>query len=65
MPATRGARLAAFFWVQSMVRSSERRAILFQLDNALRVRGRDVPDHPSVVEMMGVYQNLIRQWTDA
>ena len=64
-PVTRGARLGAFFWIQSMVRSAEQRAILFQLDNALRVLGRDVPDHPSLVEMMGVYHNLIRQWTDA
>jgi PKHD-type hydroxylase len=48
-----------------MVRSNEQRAILFQLDNALRALGRDMPDHPSQVEMMGVYHNLIRQWSDA
>ena len=65
MPVTRGERLAGFFWVQSMVRSGEQRALLFQLDNALRALGRDVPDHPSLVEMMGVYHNLIRQWADS
>jgi PKHD-type hydroxylase len=65
MPVTRGARLAAFFWIQSMVRSAEQRGILFQLDNALRALGRDVPDHPSLVEMLGVYHNLIRQWADS
>ena len=64
-PVTQGTRLAAFFWVQSMVRSNEQRALLFQLDNALRLLGRDVPDHPSLVEMMGVYHNLIRQWGDS
>jgi PKHD-type hydroxylase len=64
-PVTSGARLASFFWIQSMVRSAEQRAILFQLDNALRALGRDAPDHPSLVEMMGVYHNLLRQWTDA
>lgn len=63
-PVTRGARLAAFFWIQSMVRSAEQRAILFQLDNGLRTLGRDVPDHPSLVEMMGVYHNLLRLWSD-
>lgn len=63
-PVTRGARVASFFWIQSMVRSPEQRTILFQLDNALRVLGRDVPDHPSLVEMMGVYHNLLRQWSD-
>jgi PKHD-type hydroxylase len=65
MPVTRGERLAGFFWVQSMVRSGEQRALLFQLDNALRLLGRDVPDHPCLVEMMGVYHNLIRQWADS
>jgi PKHD-type hydroxylase len=65
MPVTRGERLAGFFWIQSMVRSGEQRALLFQLDNALRALGRDVPDHPSLVEMMGVYHNLIRQWADS
>lgn len=64
-PVTRGERLAAFFWLQSMVRSAEQRAILFQLDNGLRALGRDVPDHPSLVELMGVYHNLIRQWSDS
>jgi PKHD-type hydroxylase len=64
-PVTKGERLAAFFWVQSMVRSAEQRALLFQLDNGLRVLGRDMPDHPSLVELMGVYHNLIRQWGDS
>ena len=64
-PVTQGERLASFFWVQSMVRSAEQRALLFQLDNALRKLGRDVPDHPSLVEMMGVYHNLIRQSSDS
>ena len=61
----RGERLAGFFWIQSMVRDNEQRAILHELDNALRVLGRDVPDHPSLVEMMGVYHNLIRQWGES
>jgi len=63
-PVTRGARLASFFWIQSIVRGQERRSILFQLDNGLRQLGRDIPDHPALVEMMGVYHNLLRQWGD-
>src|SRR6202008_242801 len=31
-PVTRGVRLAAFFWVQSMVRDGKQRSILFELD---------------------------------
>ena len=32
---TRGARLASFFWIESMVRSDEQRRLLFEMDQAL------------------------------
>lgn len=63
-PVTRGARVAAFFWIQSMVRDDARRALLFDLDSAIQALGRDVPDHTSVVQLTGVYHNLIRQWAE-
>jgi PKHD-type hydroxylase len=62
---TRGARVAAFFWVQSMVRDDGQRTILFDLDTAIQQIGRAVPDHPSLVQLTGVYHNLIRRWADA
>ncbi|MGH8209332.1 MAG: Fe2+-dependent dioxygenase, partial [Steroidobacteraceae bacterium] len=62
IPVTRGARLAAFFWVQSMVRDEARRAILFDLDNALQRLGRTGADHDACVSLAGVYHNLLRQW---
>jgi PKHD-type hydroxylase len=63
-PVTRGARLAAFFWVQSMVREDTRRDLLFQMDTGLQQLGRDVPDHDAVLQLMGVYHNLVRLWSD-
>lgn len=63
-PVTRGVRLAAFFWVQSMVRDGGRRAILFDLDNALQQLGRTGADHDACVRLAGVYHNLLRQWID-
>ena len=63
-PITRGTRLASFFWVQSMVRDDGQRTLLFDLDNAIRLLGRDVPDHPSGVQLTGVYHNLLRRWAD-
>jgi len=64
MPVTQGARLAAFFWVQSMVRDDARRDILFDLDNAIQQLGRTGADHDACVRLAGVYHNLLRQWTD-
>jgi len=63
-PVTRGVRLAAFFWVQSMVRNDSQRAILFDLDNALQQLGRTGADHDACVRLAGIYHNLLRQWAD-
>ncbi len=64
-PVTRGTRLASFFWIQSMVRDDTQRTMLFELDNAIQALGRDVPQHPSVVKLAGLYHNLLRLWADA
>lgn len=64
-PVTRGARLAAFFWIQSHVREDARRTILFELDAAIQRIAADVPSHPAVVDLAGVYHNLLRTWADA
>jgi PKHD-type hydroxylase len=63
-PITRGARVASFFWIQSMVRDNGQRALLFDLDMAIQRLNRDVPDHPSAVQFTGVYHNLLRQWAE-
>lgn len=63
-PVTRGARLAAFFWVQSMVRDDGQRTQLFDLDMAIQQLARDVPDHPAIVQLTGVYHNLLRRWAE-
>lgn len=63
-PITRGTRLAAFFWIQSMVRSDAHRTMLFDLDSAIQNLTRDVPDHPGLVQLTGTYHNLLRQWAE-
>ncbi|MEP7271398.1 MAG: Fe2+-dependent dioxygenase [Acidobacteriota bacterium] len=63
-PVTRGARLASFFWIQSMVREDGERSLLFDLDMAIQRLGEEAPDHPSVVQLTGVYHNLLRRWAD-
>lgn len=63
-PVTRGARLASFFWIQSMVRDDGERTILFDLDVAIQRLISDVPEHQSVVELTSLYHNLLRRWAD-
>jgi PKHD-type hydroxylase len=63
-PVTRGARLAAFFWVQSMVRDDGERAILFDLDRSIASLARDIPDNPNVARLTACYHNLVRRWAE-
>ena len=64
-PVVRGARVASFFWLQSMVRDDGQRTLLFDLDSAIQRLSADVPDHPSTVQLTAVYHNLLRRWADA
>ncbi|ODU22596.1 MAG: Fe2+-dependent dioxygenase [Sphingomonas sp. SCN 67-18] len=64
MPVVRGARLAAFFWIQSLVRSHARRALLLELDDSIQtLAARDMAD-PEVVRLTGLYHNLLREWAE-
>jgi PKHD-type hydroxylase len=61
---TRGARVAAFFWIQSLVKDDGKRALLFDLDTSIRELGRDHPDHPALVKLTATYHNLLRRWSE-
>ena len=64
-PVTRGARIASFFWVESMVRSTEQRQMLFDMDMALlQLRAEVDEKHPSLMRLTGTYHNLLRLWAD-
>ena len=63
-PVTRGARMASFFWIQSMVRDDGERTLLFDLDTAIQRLNQDAPDHPSALQLTGVYHNLLRRWAE-
>ncbi|APP74816.1 Fe2+-dependent dioxygenase [Xanthomonas vesicatoria] len=64
MPVTRGTRVASFFWTQSMLRDDAQRRLLFELDVSIRRLTQDTPGHPSLIQLTGVYHNLLRQWAD-
>jgi PKHD-type hydroxylase len=61
-PVTRGARIASFFWVQSMVRDDVQRALLLELDMAVIRLTQSAPGHESLVSLTGCYHNLLRMW---
>jgi PKHD-type hydroxylase len=61
-PVTRGTRLSSFFWIQSMVRDDGQRTLLFDLDTAIQRVNSSVSDNPAVVQLTGVYHNLLRRW---
>jgi PKHD-type hydroxylase len=63
-PVTRGARLASFFWIQSVVRDDSARTLLFDLDMAIQRLNNDIPDNPTLVQLTGVYHNLLRRWAE-
>jgi len=63
-PVTRGARISSFFWIQSMIRDDGQRTLLFDLDMAIQRLAGEAPDHPSAVQLTGIYHNLIRMWAE-
>jgi PKHD-type hydroxylase len=63
-PITRGERIASFFWLQSMVRDDAKRTILFDMDNSIQQLARAVPNHKALIQLTGVYHNLLRQWAE-
>jgi PKHD-type hydroxylase len=47
-----------------MVRDDGERTLLFDLDLAIQRMSQDAPSHPSVVQLTGVYHNLLRRWAE-
>jgi PKHD-type hydroxylase len=65
-PVTRGTRLACFFWIESMVRSTEQRRLLFDMDNHLiHLRNTVGETDAAVVGLTATYHNLLRMWADS
>jgi PKHD-type hydroxylase len=63
-PVTRGQRLASFFWIQSMVREDQKRALLLELDRSIQKIARENPAQTAATDLAGVYHNLLRLWAD-
>jgi len=64
-PVTRGSRLAAFFWIESMVRSDAQRRLLHEFDLAITSVRESAGESDATVALVGTYHNLLRMWADA
>lgn len=64
-PVTEGVRLASFLWTQSLIRDTERRRMLFELDMTILRLRTQLGDSEEVVGLTAHYHNLIRQWAEA
>jgi PKHD-type hydroxylase len=63
-PVTRGERVCAFFWIQSMVRDDARRAMLLELDRTITSLRTRLGDCAETVSLTAQYHNLLRMWAD-
>ncbi len=63
-PVTRGERLVAVTWVQSLVRDAGRRELLYGLNAARESLLQSAPDAAATAQVNAAYMNLIRMWSD-
>lgn len=63
-PVTRGERLAAVTWVQSLVRDPAKRELLYGLNQARENLLQSAPDAAETAQVNAAYMNLIRMWSD-
>jgi PKHD-type hydroxylase len=62
-PVKAGTRLAAIFWIQSLVRDELKREVLFDLNHVLSaLHGRI--EQPAAMALAAVYHNLLRMWSE-
>ena len=63
-PVTRGERLVAVTWVQSLVRDPARRELLYGLNAAREKLLQTTPMADETAQVNAAYLNLIRMWSD-
>ena len=66
-PVTHGARIACFFWMQSMIRDDAQRSLLYELDQAiigLQQSLADSRENPEWLRLTRCYHNLLRLWAE-
>ncbi len=63
-PVTRGERVGIVFWLQSMVRDHEKRAMIAELDETIMRIAQKLPGSDEVRDLAGLESNLLRMWAE-
>jgi PKHD-type hydroxylase len=63
-PVTKGSRVSSFFWIESMIRETERRRLLFEMDMSILELRSTQGDSQAVINLTGCYHNLLRMWAE-
>jgi PKHD-type hydroxylase len=61
---TRGERLVAVSWIQSLVREPDKRALLHELNQAREKLLHDQPEAEETRRVSHTYVNLVRMWSE-
>lgn len=61
---TRGERLVAITWIQSLVREPDKRALLHELNQARETLLQEQPDAVETARVNHSYINLMRMWSE-
>ena len=61
---TKGTRLVAVTWAQSMIRDADKRELLYNLHTTRESLQKKYPDDDEVVKIDHTYINLVRMWTE-
>jgi len=64
-PVIRGERLGCYMFMQSLVKDTEHRRHLYDMDMALiALREKYGDDDPHLIRLTGLYNNLVRRWSE-
>ena len=58
------ARIASFFWIESLIPDEGERSLLFDLDRSIQQLSPSMQaEDPRLVQLTGIYHNLVRRWS--
>jgi len=64
-PVTKGERMGCYMFMQSLIRDTEKRRLLYEMDNSLRhLRSEHGETNAQLVALTGSYNNLVRMWSE-